>query len=1132
MKDDKFVIQLLNIQGLTSTKKHEIEDLIIIQERKGTVITGLVETHQTEDRHNWHDNLEVIERRRETTDKKGGGIMMIQRKNSGVNLKMRNADILVTDGTIGRVKTKIIIVYMSTGNTSESNERNRRIREELEEILNDDKDEEGVILMGDFNGHIAEIGKQNEDRNGKVVKQLAALYNLSILNLEENCIGVKTWSKRDMTSTIDYVLVNNKMRAAYSDMRIDEKQEVCDLSDHNLIQVTFKWESKINWNKETTQKINWYWRTDPASLGRYTQKLETRLKEIEIDNIIDLNMEIRHAADQELKKKYTRKKKHQEDKIEPPWMNRNIRKEIKERKRINRTRRNTENKEEREELWNKYLEKKKEVQLLIKDAIKEYEKKVSEAIRNDKNKVWENIKKLKGEQTRKESKVYNENGEVLNDTKKREAIKDFWTKIYRKHENKIEEEWSKEKQYNYNEEQKMQKIKGTICLMKSYPKEIEDHIGAVKTKDEIYFPKIIREHIDMEAKVTELSEEWNITETEVLRVLKRIKKGKSPGPDGLKGELYAVLAENKTCIEALTRCLRNELDNNKKPTQWKMSRTVLIGKKAKPTAKDFRPLALTDISYKIFMALIRNRIEEQLVNNNEVLEEQSGFTNGARIEDNIAIVKYLIDNARKTKKQLIITGIDFSKAFDSVKREKIIETLKLYKIEERIIRAIADIYTEDIVEINLGGDFKENIVASSGIRQGCTLSSTLFKLITYRIIKEMEIQTKGYQTGDIEIRTLFYADDGLVVNENIQQASHSIRKLQEIAINYGLEINKDKSSILTFNVKNQPSEIEGIKTTKEMKYLGIWIEDKRDIFKKHKDEKLMLAQRLSNATHSVISRSCNRMLIGKTYWKNVALPAILYGNGIIEWKKKEEERLQIIQNNVCRKILNAPKYATITSMRGDIGISMMRTRMIQGRIGYISNRLREGNKLIKYVMEKLINGGAYEKILKKESEELRTNKEQLLNLPKNELKRKIYAWDTEKWIQEMDKKKTMHIYRTYKRTIKEEEYENDCESEVWYRARANCLKLEDKNREGDKICKLCKTGQEDLEHFILNCERLKEVRMEDVRLQKPNNEHTERIIGDFLFDDEDRNTKKIILKRMWKTRAAKLKAEQVPEDER
>ena len=56
--------------------------------------------------------------------------------------------------------------------------------------------------------------------------------------------------------------------------------------------------------------------------------------------------------------------------------------------------------------------------------------------------------------------------------------------------------------------------------------------------------------------------------------------------------------------------------------------------------------------------------------------------------------------------------------------------------------------------------------------------------------------------------------------------------------------------------------------------------------------------------------------------------------------------------------------------------------------------------------------------------------------------------------------------------------------------------------------------------------------MEDVRLQKPNNEHTERIIGDFLFDDEDRNTKKIILKKMWKTRAAKLKAEQVPEDER
>ena len=924
-------------------KKYEIEDLIEKQEKRGIVITCLVETHQTEDRYNWNTKWDVIERRREDKDKKGGGLMLIQKRDDTTKLKKkdtRNADILVAEGKIENAKTKIILVYLATGSSNESRERNNRIKEELEETLNESEDDEGIIILGDFNGHISEIGKQKEDRNGKIMKQIADLYNLSILNLEEKCIGSKTWGQKDVTSTIDFVLVNNKMRNQFNEMRIDEKQEKCELSDHNLIEVLFRWERKINWNKVTRKESSWYWRTDERSMKRYTQELQRRLNNNRIVNITELNNEIREAADMELKKKYTRKGS-QEEKVEPPWMNNNIRKEIKERKRINRTRRNTKDEEEREALWKKYQEKKLEVQHLIKEAIKEHERKRSEEVRSNRNKVWENIKRLKGEPTKKETNVqiHNDNGEVLNEEERRNAVKEFWTNIYQKHENRIKEEWSEEEQYKYNERMKMQTMAGSLNLYKKYPKAIEDHIGMIKTKVEIYFPKVIREHMDMEVEVKEATERREITKDEVIKVLKGLRKGKAPGPDGLKAELYSAMLENETCIETLTECLESELQRGEKPEQWKLSKTILIKKKMKPTVKDFRPLALTDISYKIFMSILRNRIEEHIENNKEIKEEQAGFTKGARIEDNIAIIHHLIKDARVRKKQLIITGIDFTKAFDSVRREKLVETLKYYKIDERIITAIAEIYTDDIVELQMGEDFKERVVASSGIRQGCTLSATLFKLLTYRIITEMNTETRGYKTASMEIRTLFFADDGLVINESLEEASHSIKSLQKIANVYGLEINKEKSSILTFNTKNEPSEIEGIKTAKEMKYLGIWIEDKRDIFRKHKETKLKLAQKLSNTTYSVTNRSCNRMLIGKTFWKNVALPAILYGSAVIEWNRKEEQQLQTIQNAVSRKILNAPKYATICSMRGEIGMSMMKTRLIQLRIGYVANRL-------------------------------------------------------------------------------------------------------------------------------------------------------------------------------------------------
>ena len=116
----------------------------------------------------------------------------------------------------------------------------------------------------------------------------------------------------------------------------------------------------------------------------------------------------------------------------------------------------------------------------------------------------------------------------------------------------------------------------------------------------------------------------------------------------------------------------------------------------------------------------------------------------------------------------------------------------------------------------------------------------------------------------------------------------------------------------------------------------------------------------------------------------------------------------------------------------------------------------------------------------------------------------------------------MHIYKV----IKEEEYENDFESTIWFQARANCLKLEDKNRETNKECKLCGEEIENLEHFLIKCKRLEIERAQDIRLQKPLNENINETIGEFLFTKEDIDKKKKLLKKMWQKRAAIIKAEQ------
>ena len=116
----------------------------------------------------------------------------------------------------------------------------------------------------------------------------------------------------------------------------------------------------------------------------------------------------------------------------------------------------------------------------------------------------------------------------------------------------------------------------------------------------------------------------------------------------------------------------------------------------------------------------------------------------------------------------------------------------------------------------------------------------------------------------------------------------------------GLKINKEKSVILIYNSDemDETKEIEGIPVAEETKYLGVKIINKKDIFRDQRKNILKKAQRMANVTNGVISKCCNKVMIGKTFWKNLALPGILYGANIMTLTDTEVTKLQIIENGV------------------------------------------------------------------------------------------------------------------------------------------------------------------------------------------------------------------------------------------
>ena len=186
-------------------------------------------------------------------------------------------------------------------------------------------------------------------------------------------------------------------------------------------------------------------------------------------------------------------------------------------------------------------------------------------------------------------------------------------------------------------------------------------------------------------------------------------------------------------------------------------------------------------------------------------------------------------------------------------------------------------------------------------------------------INELNSRGTGYKDDIVKINSLYFDDDGLLLASNIEDATNNLKMVMQISRELGFEINKTIYQI--FNMEQQPDSIENIKVVNKIKYLEIEIDNKRNYFKTQQPNMLAKAMRMANLTYCIIEKSCNKLLIGKTYWKYIILPSILYETNIINLSEEDIKELQTIEYSVYKFILNAPLYAPNHTKRGNRSIT-------------------------------------------------------------------------------------------------------------------------------------------------------------------------------------------------------------------
>ena len=226
------------------------------------------------------------------------------------------------------------------------------------------------------------------------------------------------------------------------------------------------------------------------------------------------------------------------------------------------------------------------------------------------------------------------------------------------------------------------------------------------------------------------------------------------------------------------------------PIEWTVSKLITLFKRGKTTlCGNYRGIAINDIFFRLFDRIIGKRLQLWY----RPCREQAGAQKGRDCIEHIMTIRLLIDHAKKSKLKLYILFIDFEKAYDKVKRSKLIELLKSAGCGKQMLEIIKAIYK------NTTFLFKNiSITTNLGVKQGSSTSCLLFILYVDKMIKM--IKTSFVNDGFLgSLHTLMLMDDTVLFATSKDKLIKKFKKCQEFCEEYGMTINEIKTKFMVIN---------------------------------------------------------------------------------------------------------------------------------------------------------------------------------------------------------------------------------------------------------------------------------------------------------------------------------------------
>ena len=144
---------------------------------------------------------------------------------------------------------------------------------------------------------------------------------------------------------------------------------------------------------------------------------------------------------------------------------------------------------------------------------------------------------------------------------------------------------------------------------------------------------------------------------------------------------------------------------------------------------------------------------------------------GRETRDQIANIRWIIENARAFQKNIYLCFIGYAEGFDCVQHKKLWKALKEMGIADHLTCLLRKLYAGQEATFRTLYGTTDWFKIEKGVRQDCLLSPCLFNLYTEHIVRNaglVKLQG-GIKIGRRNIDNLRYADDTTLMAESEEE---------------------------------------------------------------------------------------------------------------------------------------------------------------------------------------------------------------------------------------------------------------------------------------------------------------------------------------------------------------------------